>query len=191
MIPPDLEPRSKWRPQLDNPTVLGWSVVAVYLAAALACGWAARIAFVTPGLKGRCPIWSLLAAMLMFLGVNKQLNLQTLLIVLGRRAAWAGGWYGRRRVAQAVFSAAFALLTGAAVFLLASRARTFFDENRFALGGVIVLAVFVLLRAVTINHGDDWFGVALHDDQWGWILEMSGSSLLAHSARRFVSRARA
>jgi hypothetical protein len=180
-----------WTPHWDNPTFVGWLVVAAYIGAALLCGRAAWAAHVTPGQNGSFPIWSLLAALLLFLGVNKQLDLQTLLIVLGRRAALAGGWYERRRLVQAVFSAALALAAGTAVVLLAGRAKAFFGENRFAWRGLIILAIFVLLRASTINHVGDWFGVNLHDDQWCWLLEMCGSFLLALSAFHFIRSERA
>jgi hypothetical protein len=182
---------NSWHPRLDNPTLLGWSVVVVYLLAASACARAAWIAYRTPGRKASCPIWSLLAALLFFLGVNKQLNLQTLLIVLGRQAALAGGWYARRRAAQAAFSVLFALAAGAAAFLLARRAAAFFRENPFALRGLIVLLLFVLIRSATINHAEDWFAVKLYDDKWGWILELCGSVLLALSALHFTRLARA
>ncbi|MGO8697127.1 MAG: hypothetical protein ACLQVY_05350 [Limisphaerales bacterium] len=186
----DPSPSLDWRPQLDNPTFLGWSVVAAYVLAALVCGGAARIASATPGRKEHVPIWSLFAALLVFLGVNKQLNLQTLLLVLGRRAASAGGWYERRRLAQAVFSMAFALAGGAAVFLLASRAKAFFGENPLAWRGLTILTVFVLLRAATINHVDEWLGVNLYDDKWCWVLEICGSFLLGLSAFRFIQSQR-
>jgi hypothetical protein len=191
MIPSNLAPLMTWRPQLDNPTFLGWLVVAVYLLAALACGRAGWIALVTPGRKECFPLWSLLAASLLFLGVNKQLNLQTLLIVLGRRTAWTGGWYEHRRQAQFAFAAVFALAAVAAVFLLFSRGKAFFGENRLALCGLIILTVFVLLRAATINHANEWFGLYLHDDKWCWLLEMCGSFLLGLSAVRFIRLQRA
>jgi hypothetical protein len=189
MMPPNSAPAAAW-PQLDNPTFLGWTVVGAYLMAALTCGRAAWIASRTPGRKGDIPIWSFLAILLMFLGVNKQLNLQTLLIILGRRAAEAGGWYEHRRLVQGAFSAAFVLAAGAAVYLLANRAKAFFGENPFAWWGLIILAVFVSLRASTINHVGDWFRVNLYDDEWCWVLEICGSFLLARAAFHFIQSQR-
>jgi hypothetical protein len=173
-------PGTNWHPQLDNPTLLGWTVVVVYLLAAAACCWAAFKAD-KEGTEGN-RIWWLLAVGLLFLGINKQLNLQTLLIVLGRRAAVAGGWYERRRLAQAVFAAAFGLLGLCFLGIFATRARLFVARNRLAFLGVLVLLLFVVLRASTINHANELFGVELKDDRWAWLLELCGSLLIAFSA---------
>jgi hypothetical protein len=173
-------PPTNWHPQLDNPDVLGWSVVAAYLLAATACGWVAYKTDKGEPEAGR--IWCLLAVVLLFLGINKQLNLQTLLIVLGRRAALAGGWYERRRWAQAVFAAAFALLGLCSLGFFAAHARRFIAQNRLAFLGVLVLLSFVVLRASTINHANELFGVELKDARWAWLLELCGSLLIALSA---------
>jgi hypothetical protein len=165
-----------WHLQCDNPDFLGWSVVAVYLAAAGSCAWMALKVS-----EGR-GIWWLLAAGLLFLGINKQLNLQSLMIDLGRQAAQAGGWYGRRREAQAVFCAAFALLGVVLLGCFTARARRFIAGNPLAFAGVIVLLCFVLLRASTINHANELIGLELKDARWAWVLEMTGSLLIAASA---------
>ena len=92
-----------------------------------------------------------MAVVLLFLGVNKQLNLQTLMIVLGRRAALAGGWFQSRRFVQAIFCAVFLLLGLGFLWFFAARAKRFIGNNRLAFAGVIVLITFVVLRASTIN----------------------------------------
>ncbi len=173
-------PTTPWHPQFDNPNFLGWSVVAAYLLAAVSCGWAALKAdkLVSEGGK----TWWLLAVGLLFLGINKQLNLQTLMIVMGRRAALAGGWYERRRFAQAVFCAAFALLGLCLLGFFSAHAKRFIPKNRLAFAGVIVLLSFVVLRASTINHANELFGVELKDAHWAWVLELCGSILIALSA---------
>ena len=169
-----------WRPQLDNPNFLGWSVVAAYALASFACGWVA-VKSPDSALEGR-RVWWVLSAVLLFLGINKQLNLQTLLIDVGRNAATDAGWYGRRRLIQAAFSTAFALFGLGLLWLFASQAKSFIVKNRLAFAGVIVLLVFVVLRSSTINHADERFGLRLNDDQWAWVLELCGSILITLSA---------
>ena len=180
-------PPLTWHLQLDNPDFLGWLVVAGYLLAATACGWVALKTdnSVSAGSK----IWWLLAVVLLFLGINKQLNLQTLMIVMGRRAAFAGGWYGHRRFVQAVFSAAFALIGLCLLRFFASYAKRFIGKNRLAFAGVIVLLFFVVLRASTINHANELFGANLKDESWAWMLELCGSILIALSAAAAVKSA--
>jgi hypothetical protein len=176
-----------WQPRWDNPDLRGWSVVAAYLMAAGFCARAALARGKMGAEHERAPvIWFLLALGLLFLGINKQLNLQTLLIALGRRAAQAGGWQEKRRLAQLVFSAVFTVAGLASLWLLRAGFRLFFARNPGALAGLVVLLLFVLIRAASVNHVFEWAGLqkdAAHDDKrWTWVLEIGGSACLALAA---------
>jgi len=169
-----------WRFQLDNPTILGWTVVAFYEMAALAC---ARAAVLRRRIGDTSPWW-ILAAGLCFLGINKQANLQTLLIVIGRHLSETGGWYEDRRTIQLIFSAVFALGLGVILIWLAFKYRGFFKLNRFAFWGVVVLGLFVGMRAATIDHVDEFLKINLKDEKWAWVLEITGSVLIGLGAIR-------
>jgi len=176
-----------WRPQIDNPNVRGWSVVAAYVIAAVFC---ARAGLgrrnMGPEEKQATVIWRLLGLGLLFLGINKQLNVQSLLIALGRRAALAGGWYEERRLAQIIFSAVLTVAGLAALWSLQARFRQFFARNPKALTGLVVLLLFVLIRAASINHVLERAGLHPNDEngdkKWTWILEIGGSACLALAA---------
>jgi hypothetical protein len=170
-----------WRPQIDNPNLTGWSVVAFYELAALACARAAVQARSGKSL-GRAAIWWGLALALCFLGVNKQLNLQTLLIVLGRHWAVAGGWYGRRRTVQWAFSLAFALGLGLLLVWLRRRHGDFFRQNPRILWGLLVLALFLVLRSSTFNHANPFRELSLKEKEWTWALEIAGSIMIGAGA---------
>ena len=178
-----------WHPQLDNPNFLGWLVVAFYGLAAMACGRAAVLARARRGpgpqqgqRAGGAGMWWALASMLCFLGVNKQLNLQSLFLAAGRQAAAAGGWYNHRRAAQLAFSLVFGLGVCLALVWLEARQRGFFKQNPLALWGALILGLFVALRAATINHLHEFLGLSLRDKEWAWVLEMGGSVLIAIGA---------
>ncbi len=185
-----------WQLQLDNPNFLGWSVVAFYGLAALACG---RAAVLARGGQGAGPeagagadgsaVWWGLATGLFFLGVNKQLNLQTLLIATGRYMAVAGGWYGRRRAAQLAFSLVFGLGVCLWLFWLEGRHHDFVKNNPLVFRGALILGLFVALRSATINHAGEWLGLSLRDKQWAWVLEIGGSLLIGIGAVRTGRRA--
>ena len=170
-----------WRPQIDNPNLTGWSVVVFYELAALAC---ARVAVLARSRKspGCAAIWWGLALALCFLGVNKQLNLQTLLIALGRHWALAGGWYGQRRTVQSAFSVAFGLGLGLLLVWLKRRHGDFFRRNPRILWGLLVLALFLALRSSTINHANPFRGLSRTDKEWAWALEIAGSILIGAGA---------
>jgi hypothetical protein len=178
-----------WRPQWDNPTLLGWSVVAAYGLAALACARAAVLARDGGSLGARggeevggAGMWWALASALCFLGVNKQLNLQTLLIALGRHWAAAGGWLDWQRSAQLVFGLVFGLGLCLLLVWLAARHRDFFRRNPRPFQGMLVLGLFIALRAATINHADQFLGLDLKDKHWAWVLEIAGSLLIGIGA---------
>jgi hypothetical protein len=171
----------KWQFRFDNPTILGWTVVAAYLGAAVCCGRAAMKSPVASTRSWNCAWW-LLAAGLFFLGINKQLNLQTLMIVVGRNVSSAGDWYGARRCVQLIFSAVFAASCLGALAWFWWRCRQFFKENQLPLAGVIVLTIFAVLRAATINHTDEFLRINLKDNRWAWVLEISGSVLIGIGA---------
>jgi protein-S-isoprenylcysteine O-methyltransferase Ste14 len=180
---------SDWQPRLDNPDLFGWSVVAAYVIAAAFCARAALARRKTgPEEERASAVWRLLALGLLFLGINKQLNLQTLLIVLGRRAALAGGWYEERRLAQAVFSAVLTVAGLLALWFMRARFREFFARNPRAFTGLVVLLIFLLIRAASINHVFERAGIkpdVKHDDKrWTWLLEIAGSACLALAAMK-------
>ena len=105
-----------------------------------------------------------------------------MLIVIGRNLAKAQGWSAHRRAVQAAFGVAFAFAgMGVLVWLVATQ-RAFFSRHRRALFGVAILVGFVALRAATINHVDEFLHANLADESWAWILEITGSALIAIEA---------
>ena len=91
--------RGDWHFGIGDPTPIGWFTVFAYLAATLACGrvWLADRRAVRRGSPGSPIFWMVLTVLLLLLGINKQLDLQTLLNDVGRRMAKAEGWYDVRR----------------------------------------------------------------------------------------------
>jgi len=172
-----------WKFALDNPTPLGWTVVTAYVAASMCC---VRAALKSHG-KSRqsaAAVWWILAGGLMFLGINKQLNLQTLMIVIGRNISDAGGWYGSRREAQLIFAVVFAAFSFAALIWFWRRYGDFFKENHLMPAGAIILVLFVAMRSACINHVFALPIFGFKNDQWAWVLEISGSLLIAAGALR-------
>ncbi len=128
---------------------------------------ATRILGPQRGRDGKPGIWWALASALTFLGVNKQLNLQTLMIVVIRHVATVDGWMDHRRAAQLVFGVVFGLGVGLLLLWLAFQHREFFMTNRQAFWGVVILGVFVASRAATINHADEFLRINLEGRAMG------------------------
>ena len=89
---------------------------------------------------------------LLLLGINKQIDLQSLLTVEGRRLAEGEGWFSQRRMVQGLFVLALggiALLTAS---VLVKRSKDWSRAARSALVGLALIALFVLVRAALFYH---------------------------------------
>jgi magnesium-transporting ATPase (P-type) len=176
---------------LDNGhlTPLGWAVAVVYVLGALCCARAGRV---TQQDGRRCSNkqqpWWVITAVLLFLGINKLLNLQTTLINLGRATAWTESWHQYQRVAQVVFVVLFTLALLAVFAAFLKKCRWFVKERPLPLAGVLILFLFVVIRVSTLNHVEALFHLNLYDNYWGWILELGGTACIAWSAAQIKAR---
>lgn len=171
-----------WRFGAGDPTVLAWAATAGYLLTAMLCVRAALAGRrkVGPALPFSGPWWSL-AAIAAALGVNKQLDFQTLFIEVMRRAARTEGWYGERRGVQKLF-VVFALATSSVLAWRWLRAHgAFLCRHRSLTAGLALVVLYALLRMASINHVE--FGTATDDTPLGLLLtELLGVILLTQGA---------
>jgi uncharacterized membrane protein (UPF0136 family) len=131
----------------------------------------------------RRALWLALALTLLFLGINKQLDLQTALTETGRIVARAQGWYAGRRKVQVLFI--LGVLLGSAwlfraAFLLG---RGSAQRMGSVLAGTVFLLCFVAIRASSFHHVDWLLGTRLARFKVNWILELGGIALVIHGAR--------
>ncbi len=164
----------QWSPGAGDPTVAGWLTVVLYLVAAWAAQRTARVSRACRMVARERLFWLLLAVLLGLLGVNKQLDLQTALTEFGRIVAREHGWYEERRVVQLVVVGALGL--GAVVISvgLIRSLRAAPMPTHVAIAGVVLLGLFVVVRASSFHHMDmlirhRWLGLKLN-----WILEIGG-----------------
>lgn len=128
--------------------------------------------------------WLVFAGALLLLGLNKQLDLQTLFIQMGREIAVAAGWYGERRRLQMVFMLVLGAVVLSALLALIWKRRQFFRQHPLSLLGSLLLVFYVLLRAAAIDHADEVAGLQLDDRRWMAGMELSGILLLAGAGVR-------
>lgn len=168
----------RWMMRIGDPTLAGWLTVGSY---ALCCilGWMVvrRIG------RGRVRVfWVVLTLAMAFLAVNKQLDLQSLLTALGRCVAQAQGWYEERRALQKEFImmllAAIVALLALALWLMRRHLR----QNALAVLGLILVAGFVAIRAVSIHHFDSFLRGQFQSIRYNTILENAGLVLIALNA---------
>jgi hypothetical protein len=145
-----------WKPAIGDPTAIGWVITVAYFVAAFFC-WKAGLAekkSVNNGKASNQVLWFGLSALLLVLEINKQLDLQTLVISLGQGIAKENGWYGIRREVQAAFVMLAGLFGFLLLFGLLWRLRKCWRQYWLILSGLLFIIVFVLIRAASFNHVD-------------------------------------
>lgn len=183
LVPALLEPGGADGP-FGDPTAAGWTITGLYAAAA--CGafaavWRARAAFLQgdDGAWNAFVFWLLTGAAMVFLGVNKQLDLQLFLLFEGKRMAVSQGWYPIRRIVQFAFVFAVGLGCVIGVAALRGMAGRVGGGAWMAVAGLAVLACFVTMRATSPFHGlDDVLMRGWHGVSAVVVLEASGAGLV-------------
>lgn len=179
-----------WSPSIGDPTVYGWLTVFFYFVAAAIsyCNWHANRLPTRPGTnalfrsRARRRFWIVTGFVLLGLGINKQLDLQTLLTDIGRATAREQGWYDARQGVQRQFISAvavIALVCGATLPVLARRAGRW---EMAATIGLVSLFAFVGIRAASFHHIDavlssTWAGAKINH-----VMELGGIAVIALTA---------
>lgn len=175
----NLDAAGRWSPGIGDPSVMGWVTVAVYLAAGVLCLQAAR-ASRPAGEAWR--LWAVLGGVLLALGLNKQLDLQSLFTQVARDLALAQGWYEDRRWVQGGFIGLLAAGGLSAAWWLRRTVQG--GPERLAVWGLSFLMVFVVMRAASFHHMDTLINARVGGIRMNWVLELAGLVILVVAARR-------
>lgn len=162
-----------WRPEIGDPTLAGWFTVFSYFLAAF-LSVRVRSGLPKHGNPSHRAFWLLTGLLMLALGVNKQLDLQSLLTALGKYYAHRQGWYPHRQWLQMAFIASILCLGITALFYGFKRFRGILKENWLAFAGIVFLSVFVLIRASSFHHMDRLIGTRWLGMKMNWLLELSG-----------------
>lgn len=160
-----------WSPGIGDPTVIGWVTAVAYVAASVLCLLTALRR--PPVFKERI-LWYVLAAVMLFLGINKQLDLQTAMTEWFRILASDEGWYRERRYYQV------GLIVFMGLWLLAGLAGLFyltFDLSAWtkcAAVGVCLVVAYVAIRATSFHNVDALISSTIFHLKINWILELGG-----------------
>ncbi len=172
---------ARWQPEIGDPSLGGWLTVACYGLACVVAGLVVtRGRGVAPPMRRRERLfWLLICLLMLGLGINKQLDLQSLLTAVGRCVAQTDGWYAERRAVQAAFIALLSVGGLLGVLLTAAVLWTRLPRNGLAVLGLGVLVTFVLIRAIGFHHFDRVIEMETLGLRVNWILEIGGILLVA------------
>lgn len=167
-----------WKPGIGDPTFIGWFITFSYFAVSYLCFRNARNLTRRSGINSLTMTWWLITAVLVFLGFNKQLDLQSLITEIGRSVAIEQGWYENRRMVQKEFVLALAVGGFGVLLAWAWVLRRHFRNLRLVFIGMILLIVFIVGRAAVFYHADKLLGFRVTSSQIGWILELGSLALI-------------
>ena len=175
-----------WTPTIGDPEITGWLTVISYVVCLVLAVMVLRR---RPARAAR-GLWWVIALLMAFLAVNKQLDLQTALTATGRCMARAQGWYDSRKIVQVAFIGGLVLGVALTWVWATKSLRGQMRGNRLALAGLAVLCGFVLVRAVGFGHVDRLISMDFADISYNFWFENSGLLLIAINALILLRRGR-
>lgn len=182
-----------WEPGIGDPTQIGWFTVFAYFVAAILCFRAAITANaksidIRTAANLEQYFWFAAAILLILLGINKQLDLQSLFTEVARVIAKLQGWYDNRRSYQLLFIEGlgiFTLAVGVGILWLLRRTDVWV---KIALFGFCCLGAFIVVRAASFHHVDQFLGEEILGWRWNWILELSGIGVIAMACLAYLRK---
>lgn len=145
-----------WHPTIGDPTFIGWLTVVAYLFTAILAGISAvnvsRNNFNQKEYRTNQLIWWLITFILLFLGINKQLDLQSWLTITGKNLALAEGWYESRRIVQGIFITTITIFVITFIIFMTWLMKNNRSNARWSLIGLSLLSCFVVIRAASFHH---------------------------------------
>jgi len=183
----------QWRPGIGDPSWMGWVTVAAYLGVAVLCWRSARSAQAlveqAAAYRGRA-LWWMLAGLFVLLAINKQLDLQSLVTVVGKRLAESQGWYEDRRIVQFWFICAVGGLCAVLLCGMMWLTRGTWRENWLVLAGTGALICFIVIRGASFHKVDIMLGWRVWGAKLNWVVELGSIACVGTGAVLNIARRR-
>lgn len=184
-----------WRPGIGDPSLMGWFTVFAYFYTAhkarlvykaFQVNAIPKLTEAKAGLSKDALLWLMLAAALLLLAINKQLDLQSLFTDVGRSLARQDGWYTERKHVQWVFIRSIALVGFVLALGMVYYFRQNLEKNYVAIAGFSFLVLFVVMRAASFHNFDDLIDYRILGIRMNWVLELGGIGLIAYNAGKLL-----
>ena len=176
----------EWQTSIANADAADWINVAANLFAAIMSIWASKHARISRAPRENI-FWHVTAGIVIFLAVNELLDLQTLLTAIGRKHAIQNGWYGEHRKVQYLFIIGLSVAAAIAGTVMLWLTRRTHITVRLAIFGLAMIGLFVLFRAASFHHFDEYLGRGHPVFNWGAIQEFLGTMLVASAAALYAT----
>lgn len=177
-----------WAPGLGDRDLYGYAMTVVHLvAAALAVTVAVKGPFRSRSPRAERWLWAIGATVLVALAVNKQLDLQSMLVAAARCVALNENWYETRREYQTAIIQGLVIAAAIVVPTLIFLLRNAVAGNLAFVLSMSALVTFVLLRAISFHHLDTVFGTDVMSFRLHRLIEVAALAvIIAIAATRLV-----
>jgi hypothetical protein len=168
-----------WQISIGDPTFLGWLTVIAYFYSVLLAfkiAFYAENIFASEFIKKQKSFWLILGLVMLFLGINKQLDLHTLLTAIGKYYAHQDGWYQHRREIQFYVIGGLLISMISLLLLFMHKMKGILMTNMFAIIGLAIILIFIIIRATSFHHIDFFMNISIFNIGLYRILEISGIS---------------
>lgn len=184
--------RIEWSPGIGDPSAIGWLTVLAYFLCAYfsfrVLKYSDRV--FDPPIMRQKVLWLFITVAIGFLGINKQLDLQSLFTATARYLALEQGWYQDRRALQVAFIYSIAALGLVFMLGLILVYKRVLKAHLLAIIGLCSLVVFVVVRATSFHDMDSLIGRQVFGIYLNWLLELGGIALIAYNAIKLYERRR-
>ncbi|MCH8822452.1 MAG: hypothetical protein IH984_02980 [Planctomycetes bacterium] len=191
-----------WKPGGVHLNAIQVLTVSAYLLVALICAWALRVARIGSQLaaeygakdqrakrrsatyRASFSFWAILTLLFVFLGMNKQLDLDGWFTETGRQFAINQGWYDLRWQIQEPMVVGIALIGVSLLALLLAITRSLLPRHTLAFVGTLLLVIFLILKTLSFHHLDNFLDRELASVRLGTIIEWIGMGCVALCAAK-------
>ncbi|MEY4567691.1 MAG: hypothetical protein RLY14_2661, partial [Planctomycetota bacterium] len=152
----------EWSLGINDPTIFAWLIVGFYLLGAVGC-WRSQKQL-SSKTQNEFPSWRLLSWILMLLGLNKQLDFHSLLLMMIHRIQRELAW-----PLELGLAALLATTTIIATMLLRRyRVVVSSDFRLLSVCGILALLLIVQILRFSTNYISSWLTFHLLSDEGIW-----------------------
>jgi hypothetical protein len=174
-----------WQPAIGDPSAMGWVTVGAYFLTfliGLRLVLNSKRWFPADTCLAQQRFWLIVCLLMLALGINKQLDLQSLITAMGKHYVVRDGWIEHKRYVQV--RVIISILTAAALSLLFFffRMRNLLKTNWLAIAGITCLLMFIVSRATSFHHMDTFIGTYILGARVNWLMELGGLTAIILSA---------
>ena len=163
-----------WRPTSSAPSLMGWITFAAYFITSIA----SLILSYRKSDPVFCSFWIALSLILLILGINRLLDLQSYFTGMGRVISREQGWYGNRRKVQYILVVATFAVTMVAIISIILKINFVSQQFIFPATGLLLLLGFLIIQAISLHRVDRLMKLRLIGIKINWFFELCGIGII-------------